>query len=223
MPDTQQPAPTVPDEAEDSELVDLSAVGSLDEAQVRKLLLENPEAAADLILGQMKKQSESYGKLIQREQRRTMNEYRETLQDEFPYAPKDLISGTTKREMRRSAERLHKANESIVAAAVAKAVPQPTTTPSAAAAAPAASAAAADPRAAAWGAPPAAATEIVSSGSVRPWDDVSRQALSARGPRGGDTKTAVMDEIKANGPRAVQRDTFSMIASRKAPAEAKPS
>lgn len=202
-----------PDDDEDEELTSLqTSIGSLDSASIKRLILENPEAAADLVEKHLAGQREANARLLAREQRRTISEYRTKLTEEFPYASPDLIQGTSKKEMRASAERMHKHTEAVLKAAGIEAKPK---------GAEAGQPGQGDPRPLAerskdWVQPPAAATEVLSDRPVTDWAELSRKGLAARGPKGDEVKTQVIQNLKDEGPRQIQRESFSMIAGRKA-------
>lgn len=192
-----------PDVEEDSELTELSGKVRFDETAYRTLLKEQgiSDAMIDALVAPIKGQSEVNARILQRQQARDLATYRAKLQEEFPLADQDLLTGASKRELRASAEKLQKFGERVLAAAGKK--PGETTPPP-------------DGKKdeSNWVAPPANATETIREAPAVDWQRLNEKAAAGIKP---EVKKEVIADIKANGPRQIQRDSFSMIAGRKAP------
>lgn len=206
MAENKQP---VEEPEEDSELAELRQSVAFDETSYRAVLKEQgiPDSMIDILVKPVKQQAEANAKVLARQAARDMADYRTKLGSEFPLADPDLISGTTKRELRASAEKLHRFAERVLAAGKAPAAPA-----AEAAAAPAAA------RAESWGTPPASATETVTKAPVVPWEDLKSKSANVLKPQG---KAEILAEIKRNGPMASNRESMASIAARNAPTQPK--
>lgn len=201
--DVQEP------EEDDLSRIESALKGStLDEATLRKLIQENPDAAGDLVVKFLKDRDSATAALVSRERNRDLREYRAKLAEEFPFADVDSLEGTSKKQIRAAAERQHKHIERIMKAqgvqpgAKAKDEPKDDVTR--------------DERQ--WGTAPAGATEVVKQGESMAWAALQGKAETARGPQGDQAKRAVLDAIKADGPRVITRPTLAGALARRAAA-----
>ena len=220
MPDTKV-VPAETDDAEDAELTELARSVTFDEASMRSMLAKRglEEDEINIFIGPMKQQADANAKMLARQQRQEMSAYQQSLREQFPSAfdadGRALAGGLTKAELRRNAERLHKHTESIVGAAK----PVATAAATAAAAVAAAAAAKPDARAEEWGAPPAASGEFVREIPDATWDALRHDAVKpGRAAEADAQKEAVLNNIKAKGPRQIVRPTYGSIVSRQAQA-----
>lgn len=213
MPDAKEkPAETTEEPEEDAELSELRSKVSFDETSYRNLLKEQgvPDAIVDLLVKPIKEQSDINARVLARQSARDLTDYRSKLSSEFPLADPDLISGTTKREMRASAQNLQKFGERVLAAAgKAPAAPGATTTTTTAP-----GTTPVGERAAAWGQPPASATETINEAPAVPWDQLRGKAANVLKP---EAKREIIAEIKKNGAMGSPRQAFSSIVARNAP------
>jgi hypothetical protein len=214
------------DDPVELELEQLQQQANTPDPTIEKLRQSDPEEAYKLEIDRLR-QSNARLLAIQRQER--LRIYRSELEGEFPYAPAEFITGQTRQEMRRAAERLHKANEAIFAKLVEKAAGTLPTTPINTATAPVTSTPStqrntqpADARAPAWGAPPAMASETVTAGSAIPWEEVkarARDVAAGNMDRAGNkyaTKKEILQEVMKNGPRQMEspQQSFSLRARR---------
>ncbi len=203
---------TATPDTEDTELSAIEqAARSFDEGKLRAALAAegNSPALIDAIVGQMKSQYEVNTKLLARQQRQSQTEYMKGLAEQFPYAfdedGKPLFSGTTKAEMKRSAERLHNRTAAIVGATKKTETPAAETPPKDRSA-----------EAAAWGAPPASSEEVIRETPDATWAELSSRAVHSPAIQGDATKREIIADIKKNGPRQITRQRIGQVISRQA-------
>jgi hypothetical protein len=189
---------------EDAELAELASLGTANSKAIDKLRESDPLEAQRLELEQLREQNRRYG---ERQQRQSLQAYRAKLQEEFPLAPVEEISGATRQEMRAKASRMHAAVEKIVAKAVEGAGIKPGEKPNDGQnklpinAAERTNA----ERAKDWGPPPPSSAETLSTGpSVPSWDEVRAAAISGRADR-----SAVLEELKRNGVKPLPAESFA--------------
>jgi len=190
------------DEPDELTRIENALKGSaFDEAAIRRMIQENPDGAADALIAFARSRDEATTTLLGRQKRQDLDGYKKGLLEEFPYADPDLISGTTKKEIRRSAEKVHKNVERVLAAAGIKPGEKPTPTEEAP------KGRAADP--AQWGNPPAGATEVVREAPGMASEAIRRAALKVGGPDADAQHDEVLRNIAENGPRVINRPTLA--------------
>ena len=201
------------------ELDQIEASSPENDPAIQALRQTDPESAYKLEIAALRAQNV---KLIGRQRAAVVNTYRDQLlAQEFPLAPAEAVTGSTKAEVRRNAERAHNGTLAVlknlgltpeqIAATIA-------TRNGTAAGAPAATAPAggratatppADPRQAQWGAPPPPASEAVAGEQLPDWEDMKRDGLSGKTDR-----ASILADLRKNGARRVEQPTFAMAARR---------
>lgn len=174
----------------------------LDEDTIKKLIAENPDSAGDIITKFLRNRDEATSALVNRERSRDLREYKIKLAEEFPYADLDSIEGASKKQLRASAERQHKHTERILKAAGIKPGEQ-----------------ARDDGVTRdenqWGSAPAGATEVVKDSPSMAWSALQASAANARGPQGDAEKRKVLDNLKQEGFRTIDRPTLATALKRR--------
>jgi hypothetical protein len=201
------------DDSAELEIAQLEQQLNTPDPVIEKMRQADPEEAYKLEIDRMKTLN---ARLIARQRSEALRLYKGELASEFPYAPEEFITGQTRQEMKRSAERLHKANEALLAKLVEKAkettppATETTATPSTAR-----GAATSDERARQWGAPPAQSSETVTEVAAVPWAEVKQRAREANA--GNNNKREILAEIRRNGPQQLEspQEQFSMRARRR--------
>lgn len=119
-----------------------------------------------------------------------LSTYRTELSSEFEYADPTLITGKTKKEMRASAERLHKAVEAVIEKKGLRAGGEDGGERK-------------RPTASDFGAPPPVAKEVITADVPMEFAELSEKART-----GELTRAQVLKDIKNNGPREINRPTI---------------
>jgi hypothetical protein len=184
---------------------------------IEKLRQADPEEAYKLEIDRMRTLN---ARLLAVQRNERLRIYKGELATEYPYAPEEFITGQTRQEMKRSAERLHKANEVIYNKLLEKAkadAGQPATATTTAAATTTPSTdrrgAVADTRSREWGAPPASGETVTEvAGPSR--DELRQRAREANA--GNSNKKEILAEIRKNGPYQLEspQESFSLRARR---------
>lgn len=187
---------------------------AFDEPAIRRLIQENPDGATEAILSFVKTRDDATAQMVARERRRDMDGYRDKLAKEFPGADPDAISGTSKKEMRRSAEKAHKHIESMFKAAGVTPAwekkPGDEKKPEGA-----------EERGKEWVQAPAGATEVTREAPAVSPDQLRSLALSVSGPDAEAKLAAFKAAQKGNGPRIITRPNIASALARRTQEPAK--
>lgn len=197
---------------------DLAPV-AFDEASYRRLLAEQgvSEALIESLVAPIKAQAADSARRAAREQSRSLKDYRSNLLAEFSLPDSAPISGTTKAELRRSAQAQRAFADSIAATLAPAAGGAAAGTPAAVAAAAAAAARKANEDQ--FIQPPGGATPVIADRVTAAWGDQhqkamggSRRASEAR--PSVQSKEEVLADIQANGVPRVNRPSMTTILAR---------
>ena len=190
--------PQAEPELEDTETEEISRQIAFDEGAYRKTLQENgvPDATIELLLAPLKANAQANARLLARQEKSRSETYRSKLAAEFPLADPEMISGSSPRELRASAERLQRFAEKVIKAA-GKGTPAPNGAPNEEE-----DKAKLEARRAQYGEPPETATETILESPSVPFEEILAKAKSATKPADVD---AVIETLKKQGPRVVPK------------------
>jgi hypothetical protein len=190
------------DQDPEAEIAELETQLSTPDPAIEALRKTDPDEANAQEIARLRQIN---ARLIAQRRSANLKDAKVAILSEFPLAPEHLVVGTTKAEMRKSAEAVHNA----VAAAVAKATAQQQNGNTPPAGGEAGKTATVSAERKEWGAPPASASETVSATPQvdHEWNDLKAKAMEASTPA---EKRSVIRDIRDKGVRMIPQTTFHL-------------